>query len=535
MRLSKALLVFASFAMAASNARADVKPHPLFSDNMVLQQGVDVLVWGKAAPGENVSVQIEGKSTGSATAAGGAGSADKDGNWAVKFGKLPAGTGYVLTIKGNNTITYKNVAVGEVWVCSGQSNMEWPINISETPDKVKAAAKNPNLRLYTVHKRTAAAPISDQGDLSHFTKWVESDTETVGNFSAVGSHFGQKFQKELGVPVGLIHSSWGGTPCQAWTSLEALEANPMLKHYADQFNNTVKQYEAARAKYDPKKVDEAFKQAHDKWKADAEKARAEGKPVPKEPKKPGPPDLGPGTPTVLYNAMIYPLLKYKLRGAIWYQGESNAGQAYEYRTLFPAMIEDWRQQFACDLPFMLVQLAPFSAGNSAGVHSAELRDAQLLATKKLPKVGMAVITDVGDEKDIHPKPKQPVGERLAIAALGIAYEKPIEYSGPLFKEAEFDGSTATLRFDHRGKGLVSHSAELTGFTVAGADQVFYPAEAEIVGDVVKVRSAKVQKIVAVRYGWVNFAKPTLSLFNKEGLPASPFRTDDFPLTTQPRK
>jgi sialate O-acetylesterase len=491
MRLFKALLAVVAIGLAISQAHAAVVPHPIFSDNMVLQEGGTITVWGKATPGESVQVQLERKTRNEGSAAATSTTADKQGKWAVKLPKQKAGTGYTLTIKGpDNSVELKNVAVGEVWVCSGQSNMEWSVNAGETPDKIKAEAKNPDLRLFTVQKKTSATPMTEQEDLKHFTKWVESAPDTVGGFSAVAYHFGQKLQKELGVPVGLIHTSWGGTPCEAWTSLEALEAEPSLKHYAN----------GAQA---------AAKQANP----------------------------GSGTPTVLYNAMIYPLLNFKVRGAIWYQGESNAGRAYEYRTLFTAMIEDWRKRFECELPFMLVQLAPFGngKGNSAGVQYAELRDAQLFATKKLPKVGIAVITDVGNETDIHPKPKQPVGERLALAALGIEYGKKLEYYGPQLKEAKFDGANAILSFDHTTGGLVAKDGDLTGFAVMGEDKVFHPAKAEIKGDTVVVSSDKVSKAVAVRYGWVNFAKPTLNFFNGAGLPATPFRTDELPLTTQPKK
>ncbi|VTT98442.1 sialate o-acetylesterase : Uncharacterized protein OS=Singulisphaera acidiphila (strain ATCC BAA-1392 / DSM 18658 / VKM B-2454 / MOB10) GN=Sinac_6998 PE=4 SV=1: DUF303 [Gemmataceae bacterium] len=520
--------------LSAGAARGDVKPHPLFSDNMVLQQGVELAVYGTAAPGEEVAVKLERKAAGEASAAAASATADKDGKWLVKLPAQKAGTEYALEVKGKNAVAFKNVAVGEVWVCSGQSNMEWSVNAGETPDKVKEGAANPNLRLFTVRKRTAPQPITSQDDLGHFTTWTVSGPETVGGFSAVGYHFGQKLQKELGVPVGLIHSSWGGTPAQAWASTEALDADPALKHYADAGRAAAK----GHAAYDQKAALAAYEAAHEKWKADAAKAKADGKPVPKEPAKPGAkaPDLGPGTPGVLYNAMIHPLLGFKVKGAIWYQGESNTGRAFEYRTLFPAMIEDWRKRFACDLPFMVVQLAPFGngKGNSGGVTYAELRDAQLYTTKKLPKVGLAVITDVGNETDIHPKPKQPVGERLALAALGIEYGKKIGFSGPVFKEAKFEGSAATLTFDHVGGGLVAKDGDLTGFTAAGADGVFHPAKAEIKGDTVVVTSDKVEKVAAVRYGWVNFATPTLNLFNKDGLPATPFRTDDAPYTTAPK-
>jgi sialate O-acetylesterase len=528
MRLVKAVLLAILVSVAArGTARADVTPHPLFTDNMILQRGVELTVWGKAAPGEAVTVSL-GKATAKAEA-------DKDGKWAVKLPKQDAGTGLELKIDGKNSVTLKNVAVGEVWVCSGQSNMEWPLSNSDTPENMKeqiAAAKNPNLRLYTVKKWTAPKPLDNQDDLKqHFTKWVESAPETVPGFSAVAYHFGQKLQKELGVPVGLIHTSWGGTPAQAWTSLEALDAEPSLKYYADTARAAAKAY----AEYDPKKAQADYEKALAKWKDDAEKAKADKKPEPKAPAKPGAtaPNLPPSVPGSLYNAMIHPLLNYDVKGAIWYQGESNAGKAYEYRTLFTTMIKDWRKRFDTELPFMLVQLAPYKGGGS-GVDYAELRDAQLHAAKTLPKTGIAVITDVGNENDIHPKPKKPVGERLALAALGIEYGKKIEYYGPMLKDAKFSSGAATLTFDHVGGGLVAKDGDLVGFQVAGKDGKFAPAKAVIKGDTVVVSSEMVPEPTAVRYGWTNFAKPTLNFFNKEGLPATPFRTDDVPYTTMPQ-
>lgn len=537
MRLLKALLFVAAVGFVPV-ARADVKPHPIFSDNMVLQQAVPITVWGKADPGEEVTIGLmEASPEGELAGVEAKTTADKDGNWSAKLPARKAGTGYTLIAKGKNTVAFKNVAVGEVWVCSGQSNMEWSVNASETPDKVKEGAKNPNLRLFTVQKRTSPTPLNDQNDLKHFTRWAESGPDTVGTFSAVAYHFGQKLQKELGVPVGLIHTSWGGTPAQAWASVEALDADPSLKFYADAGRAAAKSF----AEYDPKKALEAYEKALAAWKLAAEKAKADGTPVPKEPMKPGatPPPLGPNTPGVLYNAMIHPLLNFKVQGAIWYQGESNSGRAFEYRTLLPTMIKDWRARFGCDLPFMIVQLASYGngKGNSEGVTYAELRDAQLHTAKTLPKTGLAVITDHGNEGDIHPKPKQPVGERLALAALGIGYDKKIVYSGPVFKGMKVVNDTAVLSFDHAGGGLVAKGdgTKLVGFTVAGEDNIFHPASAEIVDNTVVVKSDKVSKPTAVRFGWVNFAKPELNFFNKEGLPATPFRTDDLPYTTAPKK
>jgi sialate O-acetylesterase len=538
MRIFKVVLLVLSIGAFAATARADVKPNAIFSDNMVLQQGTPVAVFGKASPGEQVQVQLQRSVRGEASAASASGTADKDGNWMLSLGAQKAGTDYSMTVSGDkNKVEFKNVAVGEVWICSGQSNMEWSVNAGENPEKVKAAAKNPNLRLFTVNKRTAPEPITDQGDLYHFTKWVESSPETVGNFSAVGYHFGQTLQKELGVPVGLIHTSWGGTPAEAWTSLEALAADPMLKYYVEKAKAAENVYQQAAKTYDPKKAQAANEVALEKWKIEADKAKAEEKPIPKRPNLQNPPARSAGTPGVLYNAMIHPLLNFKVRGAIWYQGESNTGKAYEYRTLLPAMIQDWRKRFNCDLPFMIVQLAPFGNGNPPGPHYAELRDAQLNTARTLPKVGLAVITDVGDEKDIHPKPKQPVGERLALAALAIEYGKKIEYSGPTLKDVTFKKNTATLTFEHAAGGLTAKGGgELFGFTALGDDEKFHPAKAVIKGDnTVVVTCEDAAKITAVRYGWVNFANPTLNLFNGAGLPATPFRTDDLPYVTEPKK
>jgi sialate O-acetylesterase len=507
MRLLKALLLTVAGLLLAGTARADIKPHPIFSDNMVLQQGTDVVIWGKADPGETFEASIERRNPNGTTFGMGArATADKDGNWSVKFRPQKAGTGYSIRLKNkNNTVEFKNVAVGEVWICSGQSNMQWEFwrpNLGEQGKTVPAAAKNPNLRLFTMLRHTATTPQDEfpvrseprgkDGAVAHYGKWLECEPAAVQEFSAVAYYFGRELEKQLQVPVGLIVTSWGGMPCEAYTSLEALDAEPSLKHYADKARAAAKQFETD--------------------------------------KKPAPSN----TPTVLYNAMTHPLLKFPVKGAIWYQGESNASRAHEYRTLYPTMIKDWRARWKTDLPFIGVQLAPFRGGAS-GVDYAELRDAQLHATKVLPKVGIAVITDAGNETDIHPPQKEVVGVRLALNARALAYGEKIVYSGPVFKDAKFDGASVTLTFDHVGGGLVAKDGELTGFTVAGEDKVFHPAKATIKGDAVVVTSDKVSKAVAVRYGWVNFAKPTLNLFNKEGLPASPFRTDDFPLTTAPKK
>jgi sialate O-acetylesterase len=492
MRLLQTLV--AVLALAAT-ARADVKLHPLFSDNMVLQQGTTCPVWGKAEPGEKVEVLLHWGSDREVADSVRYATADKDGQWKVvlPISLMKPRTGYTLTVKGKNTIELKNVAVGEVWIGSGQSNMEMSNNSSYDLDKVKAAAKNPNLRLFTVNKRTASAPITDLDDLKHFTKWEEANPDTVGPFSAALYHFGNSLQKSLNVPVGLIHTSWGGTPAEAWTSIEALEAVPELRYYV----------------------------------ANAKKAAAGKQPV------------SPGTPASLYNAMIYPLLPFAIKGATWYQGESNAGKAYEYRTLFPTMIEDWRKKWGSEIPFICVQIAPWHANNADGVSWAELREAQLLATQKLKNVGMAVITDAGDLYDIHPRDKATVGNRLALWARARVYGQKIVHSGPVYRDMKIDGDSMILSFDHLGGGLAARYATLNGFEICGEDHDFVPARAVIKGETVVVTSPKVAKPVAVRFGWKNY--PVVNLYNRNldgktlALPATPFRTDDFPLTTLPKK
>lgn len=509
MRRLKAALVFALACALAPSARADVTVHPTFGDNMVLQQGVPIVVWGKAEPGEKVNVELEHKTTTSESGAVKSTTADKDGKWSLEFGKPKAGTGYSITITGKNKIEFKNVAVGEVWVCSGQSNMQWEFwrnNLGEQSKTVPAGAKNPNIRLMTLQRVTAATPqdtfpvvtVNREGTKGpdapkvHYGKWLECDQASVQEFSAVAYYFGRDLEKALKVPVGLIVNSWGGMPAEAYTSLEALDAEPSLKGYADRARAGIKAFETNKQ------------------------------------------NPAPNAPTALYNSLVHPLLKFPVKGAIWYQGESNAGRAYEYRTLYPTMIKDWRTRWGGDLPFVGVQLAPFRGGAS-GVDYAELRDAQRHATTVLPKVGVAVITDAGHETDIHPPQKEPVGARLALNARALAYGEKIEYLGPVYKSAKFEGGTATLTFDHVGGGLVAKDGDLVGFTIAGKDGKFVPAKATIKGETVVVSAEGVAEPAFVRFGWVNFAKPTLNFFNKEGLPASPFRTDDLPLTTMPKK
>ena len=451
-------------------ATAELTPNPLVSDGMVLQRGTTVPIWGTADDGAEVTVSFRGQQI-KANAEG--------GKWEAHLQDLEAGGPDELSItSGDQTITIKDVLVGEVWICSGQSNMQWTLANSTGAEGAIADSKDDQLRLLTVPRVGTSEP-KETVDVS----WSACGPETSGEFSAVAYYFGKMLREELDVPIGLISTNYGGTPAEAWTDEAALAADPVLKPILDRPEN------------------------------------------PSEAHRPG----------WLYNAMIHPLLPYAIEGAIWYQGESNAGRAYEYRTLFPAMIRNWRNAWGRgDFPFLLVQLAPFMKIEEAPNDSAwaELREAQLMATESLRNVAMAVITDVGEEDDIHPKQKEPVGNRLALAALALSYDKDICHSGPTLKSATFEGGEATLEFEDTCGGLVAKDGSLTGFTIAGDDKTFVNAEAEIVDeDTIVVRSPEVAEPAAVRFGWANF--PVVNLWNEGGLPASPFRTDDWPGVTGP--
>ncbi len=504
-RFNLALLSLAAFGLSVVPlARADVRLPALFSDGMVLQQGMEVPVWGWAGDGEQVTVTFRSQTV-KTTA--------RDGKWMLKLKKLKAGGPDELVVKGNNSITLKNVLVGEVWICSGQSNMEFPLRQSfESKADVDASA-NPQIHLFHVPKMKAESPKDDVK-----ATWTACDPDTVKGFSAVGYYFGRDLQKERGVPVGMIETDWGGSPAEVWMKQEVLESNPRYKReILDAYIGQKKSYDDALA---------AFEKERDE-------AKTANKPFSK--RAPGGPSW---RPTELYNGMIAPLVPYAIKGAIWYQGESNAGRAEQYRSLYADMIRNWRSDWnEGDFTFICVQLAPFMAVKEQPGEStwAELREAQLLSTKILPNAGMAVITDVGDPKDIHPTKKKPVGERLALAARGIAYGEKIEYSGPVYHSMRVkDDNKATITFDHFGKGLEARDGELKGFAICGDDKKWVWARAEIKGkNQVVVSSPEVAHPVAVRFGWADC--PVVNLWNKNGLPATPFRTDDFPMITAPKK
>ncbi|MFG0328401.1 MAG: sialate O-acetylesterase [Phycisphaerales bacterium] len=471
------LVVVVSFSFVSN---AEVRLPAIFGDHMVLQADEPLPVWGWADPGESIMVAIGGQTKQA--------KADERGAWRVTLDPIEAGERLQLIVRGDASdgepIMLTDILVGEVWICSGQSNMEWPLRATEDAESAIAEAHEPELRLFVVTNRTAATPQEDVEG-----RWVSCNPQTVADFSAVGYYFGRMLSHDLDRPVGLIDSTWGGTPAEAWTSREKLE--------------TVDAAAALLARWDD--TEEGWPQHR---------------------------------PASLYNAMIDPLAPFAIAGAIWYQGESNATRAEQYGSLFPAMIHDWRERWGQgDFPFGFVQLANFKQRAEAPGDSdwAELREAQLMTLESTPNSGMAVIIDIGDASDIHPRNKKDVGERLAKWALATAYDRDIAYSGPIYTSMRRDGQSIILEFDHVGDGLVSRGDDgaLDGFAVAGSDRRFVWADARIEGDTVVVSSPEVSDPVAVRYGWAD--NPVCTLYNEAGFPASPFRTDDWPGVTDGRR
>jgi sialate O-acetylesterase len=512
MKLNALTRVLFVVALGVLSASAEVQLHNLFTDHMVLQRGTSVPIWGWAGDGEKVTVEYRGE-TASTTA--------RKGKWMVKLGKMDVGAPGTLRVSGekdgkHSTVSVSDVVVGEVWVASGQSNMEWPLRSSFQATNDIANSANAQIRLFTVPKLKLNSPTNNVNG-----KWQLCGPDSAPGFSAVAYYFARDLQKALGVPVGVIHTSWGGSPVEVWIREEMMANNK-------EFKRDILDTHTASA--------ERAKVAIAQWEKEAADAKKSGQPFTK--RRPG----VAWKPAELYNGMIGNIIPYAIKGAIWYQGESNAGRAWQYRRLFATMIENWRHDWNRDFTFLEVQLAPYDMSRKRSLEEitaapgdsawAELREAQYLATENLKKVGMAVITDVGDKDDIHPTKKQPVGARLALLARKIAYGEKIVADGPEFDEAKFKDGKAILSFDHVGGGLEARGGKLTGFAIAGEDKKFVWADAKIEGDKVIVSSPNVPKPAAVRYGWSDF--PVVNLFNKDGLPATPFRTDDWPMTTKPK-
>lgn len=492
------------------SAAEKLKLASTFTDHAVLQRELAVPVWGKAEPGTKITVAFAGQEK-TATA-------DKDGKWSVKLDPLAASAeGRELSVKSESeTAAIKDVLVGEVWVCSGQSNMAWTLSKSQGAEAAIKAAGDAKLRLFNASAKAVDAPADSIGG-----NWALDSAESAPNFSGVAYFFGKELRAKLDVPVGLIKSAVGGTPAEAWTPRADLEANPTLKPILEAHAKRFETYEADLANWKKREADIMKAYA-----AQVAKAKADGKPAPRKPQAPEHPASNVRRPYGLYNGSIAPLVPYAIRGAIWYQGEANSSRGREYQTLFPAMITGWRKAWAQgDFPFLFVQIAPHNG------MSPEVREAQRLTVQTTQNTAMAVTIDVGNATDIHPTAKQPVGQRLALAARAVAYGEKITYSGPDYDAISVSGNKAMLSFKHVGSGLVAKGSQragapaipLAGFTIAGADEKFVDAKAEIVGDTVVVASDAVSAPVQVRYGWSNV--PEGSLWNKDGLPASPFQSD----------
>ena len=555
------------------DAVGDVRLPSVFSSNMVVQCDRPLPVWGSADPGEEVAVTLAGHAAKAV--------ADASGQWRVTLAALKPGGPHAISVQGKNAVSMGNVLVGEVWLCSGQSNMQFPVASADNGPAEAAAAQFESIRLFTVPCRASPQPLGDVRGA-----WQVCQSNTVAGFSAVGFFFGRELHRELNVPIGLINSSWGGTRIEPWTPPEGFAAVPALADFLQKVPDPKVAYLYAASNFlaqvkaqvdgilrPPRKADDQLldtlsegndgkrgdapaaggsgllgmglpepehplrKQAMEieKWLPLAAAAAARGDELPPLPGgwpqrgwpvPPVHPGQSPGVPTSLYNGMVHPLVPYALRGAIWYQGEANVGEGRLYREKMLALIRGWRAVWQReDLAFYYAQIAPYRYGGDAW-NLPEIWEAQTMALTE-PHTGMAVTTDIGNVRDIHPRNKQEVGRRLALWALAETYGRSgLVHSGPLYKTMAAEGGRVRVRFDHVGGGLKTRDgAAPTRFEIAGSDRVLKPATAMIDGETVVVGSEEVAAPVAVRFGWHQEAEP--NLVNAEGLPASPFRTDDW--------
>jgi len=460
----KRIFFILSSLLIVSSIHAQLRLPALFDDHMVIQQQSPVPIWGWSHPSQEITIKVSWDTTTVKT------KADNTTFWAATLFTPTAGGPHTITIKaGGEVRTLSDVMSGEVWLCSGQSNMEWGMNASADGKTMIDQINDPNIRLFHIPKSAASdLQVRGEGD------WRVCDKTSVAYFSAVAYFFGKRLNSELNVPIGLINASWGGTPAETWTPEKIISANPLLAKAAEQ----------------------------------------QGDSRPWCPSKPG----------VVFNSMIYPIVPFRLAGTLWYQGESNTGTSPTYKLLMENMILEWRKQFLSDFPFYYVQIAPYTYGDpEIGVRLRE----QEVKMLEIPKTGMVVISDAVDNvKDIHPAYKKPVGERLANLALADTYSKKgIVYQSPLYKSMKIEKGNIRISFDHVPTELISKGGEPTEFMIAGEDQKFYPAKAKIEGSTVIVSAKEVKNPVAVRFGWRNDSIP--NLFSKEGLPVSCFRTDDW--------
>ncbi len=504
----KKLPLIALLCLTSALSYARIELPAIISPNMILQQNTTIKLWGKSTLSGDVLIQCNWEKDTHTVVC------NNDGKWNVSIKTPAAGGPYKITISDkDDKIEINQVMIGEVWFCSGQSNMEFPMGTSDIywhtgvlnyETEIKEATY-PDIRLFTVKKQTAEKPVDTCRGA-----WVTCTPESVSSFSAVAYYFGRRLYQQLKVPIGLINSSWGGTPAESWTRREILENDTAYKCIFDNYQHLLDAYPEAYNKY----LVEL-----EKWKRDVEQGIITGTDAKRPPREP----IGPlhhKTPSVLYNGMVAPIIPYTIKGVIWYQGESNANNPSLYARLFPDMIKNWRDDWQQgNFPFYFVQIAAHSNQNPL------IREAQLKTMKSVPNTGMVVTLDVGDSLDIHPRDKKTVGERLALWALSQTYNIPgITYSGPVYKSMTIEDNSVRIYFDYVGSGLAAKNNKLSLFEIAGDDRVFVNANARIENNTIVVSADMVKHPVAVRYAWKNYMIP--DLFNKEGLPASSFRTND---------
>ncbi|MCO6045338.1 sialate O-acetylesterase [Aeoliella sp. ICT_H6.2] len=515
MKLKTAWCAAVLLAAITTTAHAELRLPSLFSDHMVLQREMKVPVWGWADPGAEVAV-VFGDQTKTTTA-------DDQGQWRVELEPLSIGEPRSLVVESkDDRLEVSDVLVGDVWICSGQSNMEWPIERSSSRDLEVLGEGNPDIRLLTIHGPGEQTPAEDIDGA-----WEECKPGTLRSFSAVGYYFGKRIHQATGVPIGLIDNSWGGSSCEAWLPLDKLSDEQLYGPLLDR-------WEEMAAQNDEAALRKEFAKVHDAWKEKMRAAVKAGEPIPGSP-RPSHSLLTQNRPANLYNSRVAPLTSFPICGVIWYQGESNAGRAEQYRDMFPLMIETWREAWGQgDFPFYWVQLADFrdEKPNPEQSDWAELREAQTMALDRLPNSGEAVIIDVGEGKDIHPKDKQSVGDRLARHALANQYGIDIAHKSPRLESFEVKDGKIVLTFDHCRSLTTFDTRELQGFAIAGSDKHFVWAEAKINDDnkrQIIVSSPEVPEPVAVRYAWAD--NPVCNVYSASGLPLTPFRTDDWPGVT----
>jgi len=503
--MTRFLTFLATLTLLTQVGVAELTTSPIFGDSMVVQRDMPVHVWGWTQPNIEVHVEMAGHKSDTKS--------DATGRFDVKLDALPAGGPHQLVIRADETRTFRNVLVGEVWICSGQSNMQWPVANANDPDLESMTANYPNIRLISVPQVGVQEPKNDFAG-----QWEACTPETVKNFSAVGYFFGRQLHQALDVPIGLIDNAWGGSSAEAWVNRDVLEKEGKYDELLEKWDTLANTYdhEAAMATYRKRLAT---------WEENRKGNR---------PRPPRNQLTGNHRPANIYNGVLHPTIGYTIRGAIWYQGESNAGRAYQYRDLFPLMIDSWRKEWGQgDFPFYWVQLADFQAEVDTPGESnwAELREAQTMTMSKLPNTGEAVIIELGEAADIHPRNKQDVAKRLARWALAKDYGYEIPFRSPTFESMSIKGSKANLKFDHVGGRVDTFDVrEPIGFAIAGKDKVFVNASAKITGkDSIEVWSDAVENPVAVRYAWAS--NPVCNVQSSEGLPMTPFRTDDWPGVT----